>query len=260
MTGSGEPMHRVHIVGQGNAQKPQDRGSNGGRVFPCVYFNKGACLQKQTHGNKGVTYRHICSLCWNKEGRMFGHPQVECRKFQGNVKNDVKKKQVSGGTTPAGRTQVTRFFINSSVNALEVDKLLRLNVLQAKLRADRALVFCNATTTKSFASVVAGKGDRDFLTSTHKESAGRSKVFNTNAVSLALGKRVHKNNSFKAHTNVDGGAADVQFQDRQLRYIIAVLPLYKGQSLMTKFSKYHVPIASSYWPVWNLVVLRLTMV
>ena len=72
--------------------------------------------------------------------------------------------------------------------------MLRLNVLQAKLRADRALAFCNVTTTKSFASVVAGKGDRGFRTSTHKESAGRSKVFNANAVPLALGKRVYKNN------------------------------------------------------------------
>ena len=80
-----------HVVGQGNVQKPQDKGSNGGRVFPRLYFNKGACLQKQTHENKGVTYRHICSHCWNKEGKLFSHPQVECRKFQGNVKNDVKK-------------------------------------------------------------------------------------------------------------------------------------------------------------------------
>ena len=80
-----------HVVGQGNVQKAQDKGSNGGRVFPCLYFNKGACLQKQTHENKGVTYRHICSHCWNKEGKLFSHPQVECRKFQGNVKNDVKK-------------------------------------------------------------------------------------------------------------------------------------------------------------------------
>ena len=115
--------------------------------------------------------------------------------------------------TPAGRTQVTRVFTNSSVNALEVDKLLRFNVLQAKLKVDRALAFCNVTTTKSFASVVAGKGDRGYRTSSHKESARRSKVFNTNAVPFSLGKRVHKNNSFKAHTNVDGGAAGVQLQD-----------------------------------------------
>ena len=75
--------------------------------------------------------------------------------------------------------------------------------MQAKLRADRALAFYNVATTKSFASVVAGKGDRGFSII----------LFNTNAVPFALGKRVHKNNSFKAHTNVDGGAAGVQLQD-----------------------------------------------
>ena len=82
-----------HVVGQGNTYKAQDKGSNGGKVFPCVYFNRGACLQKQTHDNKGVTYRHICSYCWNKEGKMFPHPQVECRKSQGNVKNDLQKNE-----------------------------------------------------------------------------------------------------------------------------------------------------------------------
>ena len=37
-----------HVVAQGSTHKAQDKGSNGGRVFPCVYFNKGACLQKTT--------------------------------------------------------------------------------------------------------------------------------------------------------------------------------------------------------------------
>ena len=109
-----------HVVGQGSSHRAQDKGSNGSRVFPCVYFNKGACLQKQAHENKGVTYRHICSHCWNKEGKLFSHPQVECRKFQSNVKNDVKKR-VSEGTTTVGRTQDTRFFTNSSTNAWKLE-------------------------------------------------------------------------------------------------------------------------------------------
>ena len=41
----------------------------GAECIPVHIFNKGACLQKQTHKNKGVTYRHICSHCWNKEGK-----------------------------------------------------------------------------------------------------------------------------------------------------------------------------------------------
>ena len=51
-----------HSVVQNTGQRAQDRGSNG-KIFPCVYFNRGVCLQKQTHENKGVTYRHICSHC-----------------------------------------------------------------------------------------------------------------------------------------------------------------------------------------------------
>ena len=82
-----------HVVGQGSAQRVQDQGSTGSRVFPCIYFNKAACLQKQTHENKGITYRHICSHCWNKEGKLFSHPQVECRRFQDSGKNDVSKNE-----------------------------------------------------------------------------------------------------------------------------------------------------------------------
>ena len=91
--------------------------------------------------------------------------------------------------------------------------MFRLNVLQAKRRADRALAFCNVTTTKSFASVVAGKWDRGFSTSTHKQSAGRSKVFNTNAVPFAPYKQVHRNTSFKSHRNAVGGVSGVLLQN-----------------------------------------------
>ena len=60
-------------------------------------------------------------------------------------------------------TQATRFFVNSSVNALKVGKLLSLNVSEVKGMAERAPAFCNTTGTRSFASVVAGKCDRGFL-------------------------------------------------------------------------------------------------
>ena len=100
------------------------------------------------------------------------------------------KKRVSEGTTLVGHTQVTRFFTNSSTNALEVGKLLSLNVSQVKGMADRALAFCN---TRSI-----------------KESAGRSKVFNINAVPPVLSKRVHKSTSFQSHKN---GGSEV-FDDK----------------------------------------------
>ena len=82
-----------HSVDQNSTQRAQNKGSNGDKAFPCVYFNKGACLQRETHENKGVTYRHICSHCWNKEGKVFQHSQVECRKAHNTTKNDSKKNE-----------------------------------------------------------------------------------------------------------------------------------------------------------------------
>ena len=75
-----------------------------------------------------------------------------------------------------GRTQVTKSFTNSAFNAVAVDKLLRLNMSQVKRTASRVRAFCNVTTNRSFASFVAGKGDRGFSTNTYKQSAGRSNI------------------------------------------------------------------------------------
>ena len=123
------------------------------------------------------------------------------------------KKQVSEGTTPVGRTQATKFFVNSSVNALEVGKLLSLNVSQVKGMADRALAFCNTTSTRSFASVVADKCDRGFCVNTCKESAGRSKVLNINTIPPVLNKQVHGNTSFQSHKHGGSAVSGVESQD-----------------------------------------------
>ena len=80
-----------HSVGQNSTQRLQDKGLNSGKSFPCVYFIEGVCLQRQTHENKGVIYKHICSHCWNKEAKAFQPLQVECRKAQNNIKNDFNK-------------------------------------------------------------------------------------------------------------------------------------------------------------------------
>ena len=80
-------------------------------------------------------------------------------------------------------------------------------------KMSRALAFCNVTTTKSFASAVAGKWDRGFSISTHEESVGRSKVFNTNAVPFVPYKQVHKNTSFELFRNYADGVPDVKLQD-----------------------------------------------
>ena len=77
-----------HITGQ-NSSKSQDRGTSGtGRVTPCIYFNKGMCMQKQTHETKGVLYKHICLSCWSKEGKSFPRSQLECKKLQNLTKNE----------------------------------------------------------------------------------------------------------------------------------------------------------------------------
>ena len=77
-----------HIIGQ-NSNKSQDKGTSGtGTATPCIYFNKGMCMHKQTHETKGVLYKHICSSCWSKEGKSFPHSQSECRKLQNLTKNE----------------------------------------------------------------------------------------------------------------------------------------------------------------------------
>ena len=120
---------------------------------------------------------------------------------------------MSEGTTPVGGTQATRLFVNSSVNALEVGKLLSLNVSQVKGMADRALAFCNITSTRSFASVVAGKCDTGFCVNTCKESVGGSKVLNIDTIPPVLNKRVYKNTSLQSYKHGGSVVFGIESQD-----------------------------------------------
>ena len=52
-----------------------------GKTAPCLYYNKGSCMQKQSHETKGTFYKHICSYCWQKESKAFPHTQIECKKL-----------------------------------------------------------------------------------------------------------------------------------------------------------------------------------
>ena len=88
---------------------------------------------------------------------------------------------------------------------MAVDKLLNLELSQVKHVAFRALAFCNVTTNRSFAAVVSGKRDRGFTTNTHNGSAGRSKVFNTDAVPFVPSKQTHRRNFCESY----GGGARV---------------------------------------------------
>ena len=68
-----------HSTGQGSTQRGQDKHSSA-KTATCVYYNKGVCSQKQTHETKGVLYKHVCALCWAKDGKAYPHPQTECRR------------------------------------------------------------------------------------------------------------------------------------------------------------------------------------
>ena len=61
-----------HLTGQGPMNRNQDKStSSTGRVVPCIYFNKGVCMQTQTHEINSVLYKHICSSCCSKEGKSY---------------------------------------------------------------------------------------------------------------------------------------------------------------------------------------------
>ena len=69
--------HAQRHVATHNATTRSDKGQNGGKSTPCVYYNKNSSGQKAAHETKGVLYRHICSFCWSKDGKQFAHPQSQ---------------------------------------------------------------------------------------------------------------------------------------------------------------------------------------
>ena len=86
LIGSEGPTQR-HVASQISGAR-SDKSQTSGKNTPCVHYNKGSCVQKATHETKGVLYRHICASCWSKDGKQFAHPQSECRKSQGQSKNE----------------------------------------------------------------------------------------------------------------------------------------------------------------------------
>ena len=55
------------------------------RYMPCTFYNQGTCSYSRTHDTKGVTYKHICSACFATGGKVYSHPENECR-------NKIRKK------------------------------------------------------------------------------------------------------------------------------------------------------------------------
>ena len=74
-----------HISASHGTSRNGGKTHGSGKMVPCVYFNKGSCMQKQSHETKGTFYKH-CLYCWQKEGKAFPHTQTECKK--NGIKND----------------------------------------------------------------------------------------------------------------------------------------------------------------------------
>ena len=49
------------------------------KVLNCTYFNQGTCVHTRTHETKGVTYRHVCSYCFQQNSKLFPHAEHDCR-------------------------------------------------------------------------------------------------------------------------------------------------------------------------------------
>ena len=123
--------------------------------------------------------------------RCFNIPRCNVEKPRMVSKMILKKKQkqVRLSATTAGRTHVTRFVTNSSVNVFDVSQLFSMTKPQAKAVADKALAFCNTRGNRTFASVVSGKCDRgSSVTNEHKSTRG-STLFTSNTVSGPQGRK-----------------------------------------------------------------------
>ena len=68
-----------HVVGSSSNQSIRSRVQKPIKSTPCLYFNKGSCTHTKNHETKGVTYKHVCSACFNASGRHFPHSEIECR-------------------------------------------------------------------------------------------------------------------------------------------------------------------------------------
>ena len=70
-----------HVATTHSTSRNIEKTHGNGKTVPCVYFNKGSCLQKQSHETRRIFYKHVCSYCWQKEAKAFPHTQTECKKM-----------------------------------------------------------------------------------------------------------------------------------------------------------------------------------
>ena len=74
-----------HVTTTHSTSQNMEKTHGNGKTVPCVYFNKGSCLQKQSHKTRGIFYKHMCAYCWQRETKAFPHTQTECKKMASKI-------------------------------------------------------------------------------------------------------------------------------------------------------------------------------
>ena len=96
-----------HVTPPVDANNSQKRITS--KVVNCTYFNRGTCMHIRSHETKGVTYRHVCSYCFQQNAKFF-HMQSM------TVETYFKKRVKRGGGTAASIQKFdTRYIYTSHV-------------------------------------------------------------------------------------------------------------------------------------------------
>ena len=85
--------------------KKQNQKTN--KSMPCTNYNQGSCSYNRTHDTKGITYKHLCLACFVTGGKVYTHPENECR-------NKTRKKQVGWGMSVQQNMPVLRHALSGN--------------------------------------------------------------------------------------------------------------------------------------------------
>ena len=88
--------HAQRHVAHNSANSTQNfRKSKTTKSMPCNFYNQGSCNFSTTHETKGVLYKHICSFCFSKGGKI-----LHMLKLHVGVKTSIQKTSKSGRGSP----------------------------------------------------------------------------------------------------------------------------------------------------------------
>ena len=88
--------HAQRHVTHTSANSTQNfRKSKTTKSMPCNFYNQGSCNFSTTHKTKGVLYKHICSFCFSKGGKI-----LHMLKLNVGVKTSIQKTSKSGRGSP----------------------------------------------------------------------------------------------------------------------------------------------------------------